>query len=95
MENVTRVLVVDDNESITARIEKQFSSHAVIKVVKVINNGHDALDYIINHKNEYDIICMDIILPEVDGLTILERMKKRKHQEKSNCVNKLQKRIHN
>ena len=77
MENVTRVLVVDDNQSITARIEKQFSSHAVIKVVKVINNGHDALDYIINHKNEYDIICMDIILPEVDGLTILEKMKEK------------------
>ena len=75
MENVTRVLVVDDNKSITAKIEKQFSSHAVIKVVKVINNGADALDYIINHKNEYDIICMDIILPDIDGLTILEKMK--------------------
>ena len=75
MENVTRVLVVDDNKSITAKIEKQFSSHAVIKVVKVINNGKSALDYIINHKNEYDIICMDIILPDIDGLTILEKMK--------------------
>ena len=42
MENLTRVLVVDNNENITAKIEKQFSSHAVIKVVKVINNGADA-----------------------------------------------------
>lgn len=50
MENVTRVLVVDDNKNITAKIEKQFSSHAVIEVVKVINNGKDALDYILNHK---------------------------------------------
>lgn len=75
MENVTRVLVVDDNTSITAKIEKQFSSHAVIKVVNVLNNGAEALDYIINHKNEYDIICMDIILPDIDGLTILEKMK--------------------
>ncbi len=75
MENLTRVLVVDDNITITTRIEKQFSSHAVIKVVKVINNGRLALDYIINHKNEYDVICMDIILPELDGLTILEKMK--------------------
>ena len=75
MENVTRVLVVDDNKSITAKIEKQFSSHAVIKVVNVLNNGAEALDYIINHKNEYDIICMDIILPDIDGLTILEKMK--------------------
>lgn len=75
MENVTRVLVVDDNEAITTRIEKQFSSHAVIKVVNVINNGKEALDYIIKHQGEYDIICMDIILPEIDGLSILKRMK--------------------
>ena len=75
MENVTRVLVVDDNKSITAKIEKQSSSHTVIKVVNVLNNGAEALDYIINHKNEYDIICMDIILPDIDGLTILEKMK--------------------
>ena len=61
MENVTRVLVVDDNKNITAKIEKQFSSHAVIEVVKVINNGKDALDYILNHKNEYDIIWLIIM----------------------------------
>ncbi len=82
MENLTRVLVVDDNETITTRIEKQFSSHAVIKVVKVINNGAEALDYIINHKQEFDIICMDIILPGVDGLTILERMKQENIKKK-------------
>ena len=82
MENLTRVLVVDNNENITAKIEKQFSSHAVIKVVKVVNNGKDALDYIINHKEEFDIICMDIILPEVDGLTILERMKEENIRKK-------------
>lgn len=82
MENVTRVLVVDDNKNITAKIEKQFSSHAVIEVVKVINNGKDALDYILNHKNEYDIICMDIILPEIDGLSILERMKQENIKKK-------------
>ena len=82
MENVTRVLVVDDNKSITAKIEKQFSSHAVIKVVKTINNGKEALDYIINHKHEFDIICMDIILPGVDGLTILEKMKEENIKKK-------------
>ena len=58
MENLTRVLVVDNNENITAKIEKQFSSHAVIKVVKVVNNGKDALDYIIKHKEELDIFWM-------------------------------------
>ena len=65
MENVTRVLVVDNNENITSRIEKQFSSHAVIKVVKTIENGQEALDYILENKNEFDCLIMDLILPEM------------------------------
>ncbi len=75
MENEIKVLVVDNNQNITSKIEEQFSSHAVIKVVKTINNGKEALDYIINSKNEFDLIVMDLILPEIDGLTILEKMK--------------------
>lgn len=73
--NITRVLVVDNNENVTARISKQFSSHAVINVVKTIENGTEALDYITNHKNDFDVLVMDLILPEVDGLTILQKMK--------------------
>lgn len=75
MKNTIKVLVVDDNENITTKIKEQFSSHAVIDVVKVITNGQEALDYIIKNKNSYDLLIMDIILPELDGLTILEKMK--------------------
>lgn len=72
MENTIRVLVVDNNQNITTKIEKQFSSHAVIKVVNKIDNGKEALDYILNNKDSFDIIVMDLILPEIDGLTILQ-----------------------
>ncbi|MCM1053075.1 MAG: sporulation transcription factor Spo0A [Ruminococcus sp.] len=82
MENITRVLVVDNNNNITAKITKQFSSHAVINVVKTIENGKEALDYILNHKSEYDLIIMDLILPDVDGLTILQEMKENNIKKK-------------
>ena len=55
MENITRVLVLDNNTNVTTKIEKQFSSHAVIKVVKTIENGQEALDYILENKNEFDL----------------------------------------
>lgn len=74
MENTIKVLVVDNNELATARIEEQFSSHASIKVVKTINNGEKALDYILKCNKEFDLLIMDLILPEVDGLTILKQM---------------------
>lgn len=82
MKNETRVLVVDNNKNVTAKIEEQFSSHAVIKVVNTIENGTSALDYILNHKNNFDVIVMDLILPEVDGLTILEKMKENNIKKK-------------
>ncbi len=82
MENITRVLVVDNNNNITSKITKQFSSHAVINVVKTIENGGTALDYILTHKNEFDLIVMDLILPDVDGLTILQKMQENNIKKK-------------
>ena len=82
MENITRVLVVDNNQNVTTKIKEQFSSHAVIKVVNTIENGEVALDYILNHNNEFDIIVMDLILPEIDGITILQKMKEQNIKKK-------------
>lgn len=82
MENITRVLVVDNNKNVTSKITEQFSSHASIKVVNTIENGNIALDYILKSKNEFDVIVMDLILPEVDGLTILAKMKENNIKKK-------------
>jgi len=82
MENLCRLLVVDNNEATTTKIEEQFSSHAVIKVVKTINNGSSALDYILKSNDEFDVIVMDLILPEVDGLTILSKMQEHNIKKK-------------
>ena len=82
MKESARILVIDNNQSIISKIEKQFSSHAVIKVVKSIDNGQVALDYILNNQDSFDIIIMDLILPEIDGLTILQQMKDNKINKK-------------
>ena len=82
MKESARILVIDNNQSIISKIEKQFSSHAVIKVVKSIDNGKQALDYILNNQDSFDIIIMDLIRPEIDGLTILQQMKDNKINKK-------------
>lgn len=76
MKTNINVLMIDDNESIISKTMEYFSSHAVINVVKTINNGKEGLDYILNNQNSFDIILMDIIMPEMDGISILEEMKK-------------------
>jgi len=76
MKTNINVLMIDDNDSIISKTKEYFSSHAVINVVKTISNGKDGLNYILKHNDEFDLILMDIIMPEVDGITILEEMQK-------------------
>jgi two-component system response regulator (stage 0 sporulation protein A) len=83
MENTTiRVLVVDNNQNMTTKIQEQFSSNPSINVVNTIESGSKALDYILKSHNEFDILIMDLILPEIDGLTILKQMKEHNIQKK-------------
>lgn len=76
MKNSINILVVDDNPSVVSSIKKYFSSHAVINVVNTIDNGALAMNHILSKEINYDLIVMDIIMPEVDGIEILSAMQK-------------------
>ncbi len=77
MKTTVNVLVIDDSKNIIDKVTKHFSSHAVIHVVKTCTSGKEGLEYIINHQKDFDFLLMDIIMPEVDGICILEEMKQR------------------
>lgn len=77
MKSSIRVLVIENNESITKDIEKYFSSHEVIKVVACKKDGEEGLNYILNNGNCFDVIVMDLLLPKLDGLFILGELKRR------------------
>lgn len=84
MKTNINVLIIDDNASIISKTKEYFSSHAVIKIVKTISNGKEGLEYILNNKNSFDVILMDIIMPEMDGISILEEMQN--HNIKKNVI---------
>ena len=75
MEKKVNVLVVDNDEKTTDSIKKYFSSHSSINVVKTCSNGKEALDYILHFPDKFDLILMDILLPIVDGIELLDKMK--------------------
>lgn len=72
MKNKINILVVDDNTNSVNLIKKYFSNHAVINVVDSANNGEEGLKKIIT--NKYDLIILDLILPKLDGMAILQEM---------------------
>ena len=77
MKNSIKVLVIDNNETMTKDMMKYFSSHEVIEVVACKKDGEEGLNYILNNYNNIDVIIMDIILPKLDGLFILSELESR------------------
>ena len=68
--NKIKVLVIDDNNALVDMVKQYFSSHAVIEVSDVANNGKDGLSLLEN--NNYDLVLLDLIMPGMDGVKLLE-----------------------
>ena len=71
-----KVLIVDDNVQLIDMVKEYFSSHAVIEVRDVAYNGKDGLS-LLESKN-YDIVLLDLIMPGMDGIKLLEELEKKK-----------------
>ena len=77
MEDKIRVFMVDDNEVIVSEVKKYFSSSKFnIEISKVCSNGADALEELKSNYNNYDIVIMDLVIPKMDGLSVLEELHK-------------------
>ena len=72
-----KLLVVDDNKNLVDMIEEYFSEHQFIKVVLKAYSGDEGIKMIEEHINDYDAIILDLIMPNKDGIYVLEEMKKK------------------
>lgn len=75
MNKVIRVVAVDDNEAVLGSVKKYFKNSEGVNVVAVFSKGDEALKYLVNNTKDYDLLLIDILLPQVDGIKILEEMK--------------------
>ncbi len=71
-----RVLIVDDNGDVRSALKQIIHKTPDIVVGAEAGTGHDALRRI--DEQEFDIVTLDITLPDGSGLELLKRIKRRK-----------------
>ena len=69
-----RILVVDDEEMIRSLIRKyaEFEGNQVTEA----ENGMEAVELCRRHPGAYDIIIMDVMMPELDGFSAVAEIRK-------------------
>lgn len=67
------VLIVDDSLSAARQLEKIITASNEFVSVGYATNGAEAIS--INHRENPDIICMDMNMPTMDGLSALRTLK--------------------
>ena len=70
---MSRILIVDDEINIRDLIKKyaKFENYEVDEAT----NGMEAIEKVEN--NQYDIIIMDIMMPELDGFSAIKEIRKK------------------
>ena len=67
-----RVLIVDDSISVARQLEKMVTSTGEFEVIGHAKNGAEAIK--VNQSEDPDLICMDMNMPVMDGLTALRNI---------------------
>lgn len=73
MQKVKRLLIVDDEESLTFSLYQTFIKLPIECEVVTTSNGEEALLRL--EKNKFDVVITDISMPGLDGLDLLSRIK--------------------
>lgn len=87
-ENTVEVILVEDNPADAEMTLAALSEHNFANKVKVLKDGAEAVDYIMNNVDciagQTDkccpkVILLDLKLPKIDGLEVLRRIRSNEH----------------
>lgn len=78
----TKLLVIDDNKDLVSMIKEYFKNHNDIMVSLEANDGVEGLKLIEKRQDDYDVIILDLIMPNKDGISVLETMRKKNISKK-------------
>ena len=72
MKEKISILIADDNQDFTHTLSTYINSQEDMDVVGIARDGNEALELISTVKP--DLVLLDVIMPHLDGLGVLEKM---------------------
>ena len=72
-----KLLVVDDNLSLVNMIKEYSQSSEKIEVAYEAHDGSEGLKTFLENKESIDLVLLDLIMPNKDGIYFLDEIKKR------------------
>ena len=75
MKEKLKILIADDNQDFSQTLSSYINSQENMEVVAVAKDGNEAVDMIVNKMP--DVVLLDVIMPHLDGLGVLEELNKR------------------
>ena len=84
MREKTQVLIADDNSEFSRTLTTYINNQEDMEVVASAKDGEEAINLIANLSP--DIILLDVIMPHLDGIGVLERISIMKMEKKPICI---------
>lgn len=84
MKDKVSVLIADDNQDFSCTLAKYLERQEDMEVIGVAKDGNEAIDMISNASP--DVAILDVIMPHLDGIGVLEKLNEIDLQKKPMCM---------
>ncbi len=74
MNKTIKTIVIDDNNEDVNCITNYFNQNANVEIIETFSDGGKALEYLLSNSKKVDIIIMDMLLPTLDGYSLIEKL---------------------
>ncbi|MHB0756028.1 response regulator [Polaribacter sp. M15] len=81
MDKIIKVIIADDHDLFRVGLSELLKKNKDILIVDTVSDGEKLL-HILQKVNDIDIILLDITMPNLDGFTVLKKIKKINTQAK-------------
>jgi two-component system response regulator (stage 0 sporulation protein A) len=78
------VVIADDNREFCDLLREAVRGEEGLEVVGVVHHGMDLLEFLATHP--VDVVVLDIIMPHLDGIGVLERLQQLELQERPKVI---------